>query len=120
MTASRGLGKIAPVTRLKNLSGLVVVLSGAIVLLSQAFHARLPAPPELAVVVAKRFWSGQISSEPILATCERYRPEQLLLSNRLLGSGWKKFLEAGYTLACADQTSLLYVAKALIPPGAPP
>jgi hypothetical protein len=85
-----------------------------------AFHARLPAPPELAVVVAKRFWSGQISSEAILATCKRYRPEQLLLSNRLVSGDWKKFLDAGYTLACADQTSLLYVAKALIPPGAPP
>jgi len=108
------------VTRLKNLSGLVVVLSGAIVLLSEAFHARLPAPPELAVVVAKRFWSGQISSEAILATCDRYRPEQILLSNRLVSGDWKKFLDAGYTLACADQTSLLYVAKALIPPGAPP
>jgi hypothetical protein len=84
------------------------------------FHARLPPPPEFAVVVAKRLWSGQIGSEAILAACKRYRPEQILLSNRLVSGDWKKFLDAGYTLACADQTSLLDVAKALIPPGAPP
>jgi hypothetical protein len=108
------------VTRVKNLSGLVAVVSGAIVLLSHAFHARVPVPPELAVVVAKRFWSGQISSEAILAACKHYRPEQVLLSNRLASGDWKQFLDAGYTLVCADKTSLLYVAKALIPPGAPP
>ena len=84
------------------------------------FHARLPVPPELAVVVAKRFWSGQISSQAILATCNRYRPEQVLLPNGPMSVDWKKFLDSGYSLAAADKTSLLYVAKSLVLPGAGP
>lgn len=49
------------------------------------FHARLPVPPELAVVIAKRFWSGQMSAAEIVAICRRYKPEQILLPNGPIG-----------------------------------
>jgi hypothetical protein len=85
-----------------------------------AFHARLPVPPELAVVVTKRFWSGQISQKAIVATCKQYRPEQIVLPNRPVSGDWEKFLDADYALACADKASMLYVTRTLVPPGAVP
>ena len=45
-----------------------------------AFHARLAVPPELAVLVRKRFWSGQISDAQILAIIQGYAAEQILVS----------------------------------------
>ena len=44
-----------------------------------AFWARLPVPPELAVIPRKRFWSGSITETEVLKCLERYRPEQILL-----------------------------------------
>ena len=64
----------------------------------------------------KRFLSGQINSEAILAACERYHPEQVLLPNHPTSADWKKFLDTDYSLVCADKTSLLYVARTLVPP----
>src|SRR5436309_2332335 len=51
-----------------------------------AFWARLPVPPELAVIPSKRIWSGQITETDVLECLERYRPEQILLFS---GSGDK-------------------------------
>jgi 4-amino-4-deoxy-L-arabinose transferase-like glycosyltransferase len=39
-----------------------------------AFHAKLPIPPEIAVIPEKRFWSGQISPPQIKTIIEQYRP----------------------------------------------
>ena len=44
------------------------------------FHARVLVPPELAVIMFKRFWSGQITDAGIVAICKRYYTEQLILS----------------------------------------
>jgi 4-amino-4-deoxy-L-arabinose transferase-like glycosyltransferase len=44
-----------------------------------AFWAGLPVPPEVAVVPAKRIWSGQIRESDVLACLKRYRTDQLLL-----------------------------------------
>ncbi|SPE59575.1 membrane hypothetical protein [Verrucomicrobia bacterium] len=78
------------------------------------FHARLPVPPELAVVMAKRFWSGQMTAAEIVGICRRYKPEQILLPNAPLGSEWKEFLASGYGVAQSDKDFVLYVDKALI------
>lgn len=49
--------------------------------LACAFWARLPVPPELAVIPIKRIWSGQISPVQVLTSLEKHRPEQILLRN---------------------------------------
>lgn len=44
-----------------------------------AFHARLPVIPELAVLSQKRYRSGQITPEQIVEYLDRYRPELVIL-----------------------------------------
>ena len=76
------------------------------------FHAQLPTPPELAVVMLKRFWSGQISTAGIIATCKQYQVEQLVLPLKDSHAGeWKALLAAEYDSACTDGRSCLYIAK---------
>jgi 4-amino-4-deoxy-L-arabinose transferase-like glycosyltransferase len=43
------------------------------------FHAGLPVPPQLAVVMPKRFWSGQISTRQIVDACEDLKADALVL-----------------------------------------
>ena len=78
-----------------------------------AFHAKLPVPPELAVLVRKRFWSGQISDAQILAVIQRYAPEQILVSGEdFLADGYLR--EAGYAPVCKAAEGTLYVAGSLL------
>jgi 4-amino-4-deoxy-L-arabinose transferase-like glycosyltransferase len=58
-----------------------------------AFHAQLLVPPELAVVSLKRYWSGEISTEEIVALCECYRPEQVHLSAGARDTAWQDILK---------------------------
>jgi 4-amino-4-deoxy-L-arabinose transferase-like glycosyltransferase len=77
------------------------------------FHAGLTVVPELAVMPRKRFWSGQISKEQILATVKQYRPEQILLDSGPLDPGMREFVESGYRVVYQDWDHCLYVAKSL-------
>ena len=78
------------------------------------FQAGLAVPPELAVVVLKRFWSGQITTREIVDLCRRYRPEQIFLFKTRAGAEWKGLLDTGYFLAYQDKDSELYVSKQLL------
>lgn len=77
------------------------------------FHAGLAVPPELAVVMLKRYWSGQITPEQIVETCRRYKPEQLLLYRSRVGSEWKELLKADYQTVYQDTNYVLFVTKTL-------
>jgi hypothetical protein len=77
------------------------------------FDAGLRVPPELAVIMAKRFWSGQISADEIINICRKYKPEQILLPNGERASAWSDFLKSGYKLALADRERALYVSNRL-------
>jgi hypothetical protein len=61
-----------------------------------AFHARIPVPPELAVVPRKRFASAQIDQAGILQIVKRYEPEILLLFASGLDREWREYLESRY------------------------
>jgi hypothetical protein len=78
------------------------------------FHAGLAVPPEVAVVMLKRYWSGQITPEQIVETCRRYEPEQLLLYQARVGNEWKELLKAGYQTAYQDTNFVLYVSKGIL------
>lgn len=78
------------------------------------FHAQLKVPPELAVIMAKRFWSGQISALQIINVCRRYKPEQVLLPNGQIAKEWDDFLTPGYQLVYADREFVLYVGKEVL------
>ncbi len=75
------------------------------------FHARLLVPPELAIVMPKRFWSGQITTQQIVETCKRYQTEMLVLPVYTARPEWKVLLDAEYSLVTTDNKYLLYVAK---------
>jgi 4-amino-4-deoxy-L-arabinose transferase-like glycosyltransferase len=81
------------------------------------FHAGLAVPPELAVVMLKRYWSGQITPEQIVETCRRYKPEQLLLYRSRVGSEWKELLQSSYQTAYQDTNHVLYVSKEILAEG---
>jgi 4-amino-4-deoxy-L-arabinose transferase-like glycosyltransferase len=78
------------------------------------FHAGLAVPPEVAVVMLKRYWSGQITPEQIVETCRRYKPEQLLLYQARVGNEWKELLKADYQTAYRDTNYVLFVTKSLM------
>lgn len=74
-----------------------------------AFRARLPVPPELAVITDKRLRTGYLTDAEILATVERYQPEQVLLGRFTL-PGLSEYLEANYQLVARKEDELkLYI-----------
>lgn len=77
------------------------------------FHAGLMVLPELAVLPAKRFWSGQVTDEQVWATVRRHRPDLILLDERPLNSEVSEFLGAAYTVVYAAEGFSLHVAKSL-------
>ncbi len=83
------------------------------------FHARLLVPPELAIVMPKRFWSDQISISQIIETCKRYQTEQIVLRREAVNGEWKAFLDAGYQMTSTDGKHVHYVAKRLLDQPAP-
>ena len=78
-----------------------------------AFHAGLPVVPELAVMPAKRFWSGQITDQQIGECLARYKPEQLLLTSDPWDKEALKLANAGYAAVYQEGGLVLYVAKSL-------
>lgn len=77
------------------------------------FHARLLVLPELAVLPLKRFWSGRITGEKIVATLKERRPEQLLLTTETPTPALQQLLTAEYALVYEDSALRLYVVKSL-------
>ena len=77
------------------------------------FHARLPVPPEIVVVMLKRYWSGQITPKEIVDVCRQYKPEQLVLYQSRVGSEWKDLLKSEYQTAYQDTNYVLFVSKKL-------
>ena len=82
------------------------------------FHAQVRVPPELAIVMLKRFWSGQITTEAIVESCKRYRAEQLVLP-AVPPAEWRELLASEYIPACAEKGWVLYVAKSIYQPAKP-
>jgi len=80
-----------------------------------AFHANLPMPPEIGVVSLKRFWSGQISNEKIVATCAQYHPEQLFFNPSVASNLFGDYLD-NYIVAEVNTNATLYLAKEVVKP----
>ncbi len=77
------------------------------------FHARLLVIPELAMLPTKRFWSGQITEKQIWSLVKEYRPEQVLLADWQVDTGYWQSAQSGYRLVYHDQDQRLYVSRAL-------
>lgn len=82
------------------------------------FHAQLQAIPELAIIMPKRFWSGQITTTEIIETCQRKQPEMIVSPITVIHGDWRRFLNSHYTQIASDKKNLLFVANALASPNA--
>ena len=80
-----------------------------------AFHARISAPPEIAVITFKRFWSGQITREQIVGVCGEYQSD-LLIIRAEPEQIWEPLVSQFYSLVCLENDWSLYVAKRLLGP----
>ena len=80
------------------------------------FHAGLKVIPEVAVVPAKRIWSGRITDDQILKIVQRYQPEQMVLdmSRPDMDAELKKVAAEQYAPVCEEQGRQLYVLKELL------
>ena len=59
-----------------------------------AFRSGIPLPPDLAVVVAKRFWSEEFTDARLVKDLQSYKPELILLKKDANPRPFQKSLDA--------------------------
>jgi hypothetical protein len=67
-----------------------------------SFHSGIPLPPNLAVVMLKRLWSGDITNERIAAEIRAFKPGLILLVNDTRVVPFKDLIETEYQLVYLD------------------
>lgn len=75
------------------------------------FHAGLRVIPELAIVMPKRFWSGQITTSRIIETCRKYKPQFIVIRSDSFNPEWRNYLGADYRFGAIDNVCQLYIRK---------
>ena len=80
-----------------------------------AFHARLCIPPELAVLPAKRFWSGRITNQQVLDIVKKYQPDLLLLDPEEITGEWNTYLLEKYCLVAENDHYQLWIGNRINP-----
>lgn len=76
-----------------------------------SFHAGIPLPPSLGVVMLKRLWSGEMTNERINAEMTAYKPGLILLANDTRVVPFKELMDAEYRLVYQDGDQRLYALK---------
>jgi 4-amino-4-deoxy-L-arabinose transferase-like glycosyltransferase len=82
-----------------------------------SFHSGIPLVPDLGVVVAKRFWSGELTDAQLNGDLASYKPELILLKNDSNPRSFQDLLNADYRLIYMDAGHLLFLRKSLSRPG---
>ena len=78
-----------------------------------SFHARIPLPPDLAVLSLKRFWSGDMTNARVAEEMGTIKPEVILLRNDTRAVPFQELLDAEYRVVYQDTDHRLYTKKAL-------
>lgn len=73
-----------------------------------SFHTGIPMPPDLAVVMLKRYWSGEITDDRIAADLTQYQPGIILLRNDSRQRPFHQLLDGNYHLIYMDNDHLVY------------
>jgi 4-amino-4-deoxy-L-arabinose transferase-like glycosyltransferase len=81
-----------------------------------SFLTGIPLPPDLAVVVMKRFWSGEMTGTRLTEDLRSSKPELMLLRNDTNPRPFRELLDAEYQLTYIDADNRLYVRKAMVRP----
>jgi hypothetical protein len=78
-----------------------------------SFHSGIPAPPDLGVVMLKRFWSGEMSNDRLALEMEQYKPGLILLVNDTRVLPFQRLLDTDYALVYADPQFRLYANRSI-------
>ncbi|MCO5053401.1 MAG: hypothetical protein M9920_14010 [Verrucomicrobiae bacterium] len=82
-----------------------------------AAQAGYVLPPELTILAKKRYWTGNINDESILATVKHYQCEILILyaDQELKDTNWNQFLDSNYMKVLSEENESIFVANRLNP-----
>jgi hypothetical protein len=78
-----------------------------------SFHADIPMPPDLAVVVLKRFWAGEMTYERMRKDLVEYKPGVILLRNSGREPPFQALLQSDYRIVYEDNEHRLYAHKSI-------
>jgi hypothetical protein len=78
-----------------------------------SFHTGIPMVPNLAVIMLKRLWSGDMTNEKITAELAAAKPGLILLKNDTRVVPFKDLLETEYRLVYYDSAHRLYAHKTI-------
>jgi hypothetical protein len=78
------------------------------------FHAGIPVPPDLAVLMLKRLWSGDLTNAKIAGELEAIKPGIILLANDTRPRPFQHLLNTEYQIVYEDPTLRLYVHKSIV------
>ena len=81
-----------------------------------SFHSGIPLPPDLGVVVLKRYWSGEMTNARLTEDLRSFKPELMLLRNDSSPRPFRDMLNTQYQLIYMDTDNLLYVLKSIAKP----
>ena len=70
-------------------------------------------PPDLAVVMLKRLWSGEMTNAKITDEMETVKPGLILLANDTRVMPFQKLMQTEYRLVYQDHMHRLYALKAI-------
>lgn len=78
-----------------------------------SFHPGIRLIPDLAVVMLKRLWSGEITNAKITEEMEAVKPKLILLANDTRVMPFKHLHQTVYRLVYQDSLHRLYALKAI-------
>jgi len=79
-----------------------------------SFHARIPMPPDLAVISLKRMWSGEVSNARIAKEMREIKPGLILVANDSRELPFTDLILAEYRLIYQDSSHNLYAHKSVL------
>jgi len=78
-----------------------------------SFHCGIPLPPDLGVVMLKRFWSGEMTNEKIDAELRAIEPGMILLRTDTNLRPFAALIATQYRMVYQDPSHRLYVRNSI-------
>ena len=78
-----------------------------------SFQSGIPLPPDLAVLMLKRYWSGEMTNARLAEELKSIKPELILLRNDTQPRPFHDLIYSEYQLIYMDDNNLLYVHKSI-------
>jgi hypothetical protein len=78
-----------------------------------SFHTGIPMPPDLAVIMLKRFWSGEMTNARLASELREIKPGLILLRNDGRERPFQDLIFSEYRLVYEDAEHRLYVHRTI-------